>query len=283
MIQSMTGFGSAEKNGCKVEIRSLNSRFLDIYIKAPSFLTQYEMAFRNLLKERFARGKFDVLISLSENVSADFKVNTGIAGRLYSSFRRLQEELSLPGELDINMIAGFHSMYLEADISYDADAVHEVFRQAMAGLEEMRTKEGESLAAELLKLVASLDSMNDQIKKVVKGDVISAIRDKFNERLQVLLGEKDFDGNRILQEAALMAIKLDISEEIARIDSHISQFREILDHHDIIGRKLDFIVQELNREINTITSKSIDYGITSLTVEMKAVAEKIKEQVQNIQ
>jgi len=174
-------------------------------------------------------------------------------------------------------------MYLETDIVYDADAVHEVFRQAMDGLEEMRTREGESLSAELLRLVASLDSMNDQIKKVVKGDVISAIRDKFNERLQALLGEKDFDGNRILQEAALMAIKLDISEEIARIDSHISQFREILGHHDIIGRKLDFIVQELNREINTITSKSIDYGITSLTVEMKAVAEKIKEQVQNIQ
>jgi len=283
MIQSMTGFGSAEKNGCKVEIRSLNSRFLDIYIKAPSFLTQYEMAFRNLLKERFARGKFDVLISLSENISADFRVNTGIAKRLYSSFKRLQEELSLPGELDINMIAGFHSMYLEADISYDADAVHEVFRQAMDALEVMRTREGESLAAELLKLVASLDSMNEQIKKVVKGDVIGAIRDKFNERLQTLLGEKDFDANRILQEAALMAIKLDISEEIARIDSHISQFREILDSHDIIGRKLDFIVQELNREINTITSKSINYGITGLTVEMKAVAEKIKEQVQNIQ
>ncbi|MDH4231709.1 MAG: YicC family protein [Nitrospirota bacterium] len=279
----MTGFGSAEKNGCKVEIRSLNSRFLDIYIKAPSFLNQYEMAFRNLLKGRFARGKFDVLISLSENVSADFKVNTGIAGRLLASFRRLQEELSLPGDLDINMIAGFHSMYLETDVVYDADTVHEVFRQAMDSLEEMRRKEGASLAEELSRLVDSLAGMNDGIRNEVKGDVITAIRDKFNEKLQALLNEKDFDGNRILQEAALMAIKLDISEELARVDSHIRQFREILGSHDIIGRKLDFIVQELNREINTITSKSIDYGITSLTVEMKAVAEKMKEQVQNIQ
>ena len=109
------------------------------------------------------------------------------------------------------------------------------------------------------------------------------ITEKFNERLKALLAEKDFDSNRILQEAALMAIKLDISEEIARIDSHVKQFREMLSGNDIIGRKLDFIVQELNREINTITSKSSDYAITSLTVEMKAVIEKMKEQVQNIQ
>lgn len=282
MVQSMTGFGSSEKDGYRVEIKSLNSRFLDMYVKVPSFLNQFDIPFRNLLKERFARGKFDVTVSVSESVSADFKVNTDIAGRLYASFKKLQEDLSLSGEIDVNMMAGFHQMYLETDIAYDADAVHEVFGQAMDSLAEMRNREGGILAVELFKLLDSLEKMNDRIREG-KGDVIRETTEKFRERLKALLAEKDFDDNRILQEAALMAIKLDISEEIARIDSHTQQFREILTGHDIIGRKLDFIVQELNREINTITSKSGDYGITSLTIEMKAVIEKIKEQVQNIQ
>jgi len=283
MIQSMTGFGSAEKNGCRVEIRSLNSRFLDIHIKAPPYLNQFDVPFRNLLKERFSRGKFDVAVSVSEGVSADFKVNSEIAGRLYSVFKKLREDLSLSGEIDINMIAGFHQLYLETDIAYDEDALYEVFRQAMDSLLDMRKREGDCLAAELLKLVDSLAAMNDRIKDVTGEDVTRQIAEKFNERLKALLAEKDFDINRILQEAALMAIKLDISEEIARIDSHEKQFREMLSGNDIIGRKLDFIVQELNREINTITSKSSDYAITSLTVEMKSLIEKMKEQVQNIQ
>jgi uncharacterized protein (TIGR00255 family) len=278
----MTGFGSAEKDGYRVEIKSLNSRFLDMYIKVPSFLNQFDVLFRNLLKERFSRGKFDVTVSVSESVSADFKVNTGIAGRLYSSFKKLQEDLSLSGEIDVNMIAGFHQMYLETDVAYNADTVQEVFKQAMDNLAEMRNSEGSVLAAELLNLLAFLEKMNEQVREL-KGDVVREITEKFRERLKTLLAEKDFDDNRILQEAALMAIKLDISEEIARIDSHTKQFREILTGHDIIGRKLDFIVQELNREINTITSKSSDYGITSLTIEMKSVIEKMKEQVQNIQ
>ena len=282
MVQSMTGFGGAAKDGYRVEIKSLNSRFLEMFIKAPSFLNQFDVPFRNLLKERFARGKFEVTVSVSEGVSADFKVNTDIAGRLCSSFKKLQEDLSLSGEIDINMIAGFHQMYLEADNAYDEDMLYEVFKQAMGSLAEMRSREGDILAAELLSMVNSLGSMNDRIKDL-KGNVVREITEKLRERLKTLLAEKDFDENRILQEAALMAMKLDISEEIARIDSHVKQFREILSQHDIIGRKLDFIVQELNREINTVSSKSGDYGLTSLTVEMKAVVEKIREQVQNIQ
>jgi uncharacterized protein (TIGR00255 family) len=283
MIQSMTGFGSAEKNGCRIEIRSLNSRFLDINIKAPSFLNKFDVPFRNLLKERFGRGKFDVAVFVSEGVSADFKVNSEIAGRLYSVFEKLRGDLSLSGEIDINMIAGFHQLYLETDIAYDEDALYEVFGKAMDGLLDMRKREGSCLAGELRKLVDSLTAMNERIKELTGDDVTGQIAEKFRERLKTLVAEKDFDNNRILQEASLMAIKLDISEEIARIGSHAKQFRELLSGSDIIGRKLDFIVQELNREINTITSKSIDYAITGLTVEMKSLIEKMKEQVQNIQ
>lgn len=278
----MTGFGNSEKNGCKVEIRSLNSRFLDINIKAPAFLNQFDIPFRNLLKERFARGKFDVTITVSENISADFKVNTDMAGRLYSSFKKLQDDLSLSGEIDINMMAGFYQIYLEPDNFYDEDTLYEVFKQAMHNLAEMRNREGDVLARELLSMVNALCDMNDRIKDL-KGNVVREITEKFRERLKTLLLEKDFDDNRILQEAALMAMKLDISEEIARIDSHVKQFREMLFDNDIAGRKLDFIAQELNREINTVSSKSADYAIAGLTVEMKAMIEKLKEQAQNIQ
>ncbi len=281
MAQSMTGFGSAEKNGCKVEIRSLNSRFMDVYIKAPAFLNQFDIQFRNLLKERFARGKFDVTIVVAENASVDFKINTDVADKVCSSFKKLQEDLSLSGNIDINMMAGFHHLYLKTDNVYNEEALNEVFMRAILNLTEMRNREGDSLAGELLSMADTLGSVNDRIKDL-KMDV-REITEKLRERLTALLAGKDFDDNRILQEATLMVMKLDISEELARIDSHVKQFREILLGSDIVGRKLDFVVQELNREINTIASKSADYAISSLTVEMKAITEKIKEQVQNIQ
>jgi uncharacterized protein (TIGR00255 family) len=279
----MTGFGCAEENGCRVEIRSLNSRFLDIHVKAPSFLNQFDIPLRNLLKARFARGKFDVAISVSENVSSDVRVNTETVARLCDVLRKLQKELSLSGEIDINMIAGFHQLYLQVEnIAFDADTLYDVFKRAMDNLAEMRNREGRGLTEELIKMVDALSGMNDRIK-YLKGDVMREITEKFNDKLKQLLGEKEFDSNRVLQEAALLAMKLDISEEIARIDSHVKQFRDIVLQDEVIGRTLDFIVQELNREINTVTSKSADYAITSLTVEMKALTEKMKEQVQNIQ
>lgn len=282
MIQSMTGFGSAETNGYRVDIRSLNSRFLDISLKVPAFLNQFDIPLRNLLKERFARGKLDVTVAVSESAAAEFRINSGVASGLLQAFRELQKDLSLPGEVDIAMMAGFHPLYLETDMAYDEGTLYEVFRRAMDILSEMRTREGSSLAAELLQLLDSLAVMLEQIKGL-KGHAISQNTEKFNEKMQVLLAEKDFDRSRILQEAALMAIKLDISEELARLESHISQFREVLHDQESIGRKLDFIIQELNREINTIMSKSGDYAITRLAVEMKSVIEKMKEQVQNIQ
>jgi uncharacterized protein (TIGR00255 family) len=281
MTQSMTGFGSAERDGYRVEIRSLNSRFLDIYIKAPLFLNQFDIPLRNMLKARFARGKFDVAVSVSESAAADFRVNTALAGRLYAALQKLQKDLSLSGEVDISMMAGFHALYLEADTVYDESTLYKVFTQAMDVLSDMRTREGVCLAEELLKLVNTLAAMNSQIKDLTS-DAVREMTEKFNEKIKSLLAESDIDGNRVVQEAALMAIKLDIAEEIARIDSHITHFREILPD-DNIGRKLDFIVQELHREVNTISSKSGEYAITSLAVGMKSVIEKIKEQVQNIQ
>jgi uncharacterized protein (TIGR00255 family) len=278
----MTGFGRAEKNGYRIEIRSINHRFLEVFMRTPPFLSQIEMPLRNLLKGYFARGKFDVTISIAERASAELLVNADLVRQIVASFRGLQEELSIKGEIDVNTLVGMHDMFIETSETYDADAVTEVFTLALEDLLKMRTREGQTLAAELLGMADALQFMNERSKDFCDG-AVAAMTEKFNERLKTLLEGREIDANRILLEAAMIAAKMDITEEVARIGSHLRQLREILLKGGIIGRKLDFLLQELNREVNTIASKSADYGLSSLTVDMKTEIEKLKEQVQNIQ
>jgi uncharacterized protein (TIGR00255 family) len=282
MIQSMTGFGSAEKEGCRIEVRSINHRFLDVSMRAPSFLSQLEIPFRNIMKEFVSRGKCDISISISGQEATAIAINTEFVRKIYTAFRTLQEELSIGGEIDINGLLALHEMFIETSPRYDIEKVTDIYRQALGDLLKMRIAEGESLAAELRAMVSSLASMDESIRSSCDR-VLSEVKAKFNERLSTLLEGRDIDENRILQEAAVIAARLDISEEIARIESHLGQFAEILLMGGIIGRKLDFILQELNREVNTIASKSADYEVSRTTVEMKTVIEKMREQVQNIQ
>ena len=282
MIQSMTGFGSAEKDGCRVEIRSLNHRFLEVYIKAPAFLNQSEILFRNLIKNRFKRGKIDVNITITEDAGTDFKINTDFLKGFFVSFKQLQKDLMIPGELDINTLANLRDIFIEIRPKYDIDKTGEVFTRAIENLFEMRSREGETLSKELLIMTDIFDSMNKKIKDL-SSRTLTDTKEKFLERLKILMEGQEIDSSRMLQEAAIFAAKLDITEELTRIESHISQFRDLLSNNDIIGRKLDFIVQELNREVNTIASKSSDYNISGLAVDMKTELEKMREQVQNIQ
>jgi uncharacterized protein (TIGR00255 family) len=282
MIQSMTGFGSAEKEGCRIEVRSINHRFLDVSMRAPSFLSQLEIPFRNIMKEFFSRGKCDISITVSGQEAVDLTINTEFIRKIYTAFGKLREELSIGGEIDVNGLLSLHDMFIETNARYDLEEVTEIYRQALADLLKMRTAEGESLAAELREMVASLASMNETIRASCDR-VLAEVKGKFSERLSILLEGRDIDENRILQEAAVIAARLDIAEELARIESHLKQFSSILLSGGIIGRKLDFILQELNREVNTIASKSADYEVSRITVEMKTVIEKMREQVQNIQ
>lgn len=282
MAESMTGFGSAERSGCRVEIRSLNQRFLEIYIKAPSFLNQHEMAFRTLLRGRFSRGKLDVSISLSGEAAADLKVNQAIAGRIYRALRSLQQDNSIPGEMDINGMAYFHDMFMETDFAYDIDEIMQIFEEAAGGLHQMRSREGQLLVDELNRLIGLLSDMSAEMK-ILSAQAAPEVFKRLQEKIGALLEGRDIDQNRMHQEIAILASKFDISEEIARLDCHIQQFREILMADGMIGRKLDFLVQELNREVNTMSSKSVEYGVSKLTVDMKTEIEKIREQVQNLQ
>lgn len=278
----MTGFGSAENNGFRVEIRSVNHRFIDTAIKMPPYMSQYEIPLRNILKGRFHRGRFDVSISTNDHKATQLRINKELARNICTALQDLQIELSIPGEINIETLAGYRELLIEEEPKYDIDALYAAFHEAISDLEEMRIREGKFLSEELHKRMESLNVMNNKIKSLAPHEVVKW-REKFTERLRLILEAGEMDSTRITQEAAIMAEKLDISEEVSRIESHIKQFLEILSNDNTIGRKLDFILQEISREVNTLAYKSSDYTISNLAVEMKTEIEKMREQAQNIQ
>jgi uncharacterized protein (TIGR00255 family) len=282
MIQSMTGFGSAEKTGFRVEIRSLNHRFIEISIKTPPYLSQHDIPLRNILKERFQRGRFDVTVSTGNHKLIQVTINKEMAGKIYNAFQELQKELSIPGQIGIDTLAGYRELLVEEEPRYDIDALYDAFHKAVSNLEEMRIREGKMLSEEQRQRAESLSVINNKIKSLTP-HLLEKYKDKFCERLRLILDAKEMDNTRVMQEAAIMADKLDISEEVSRIENHIKQYIETLDKGNVIGRKLDFLLQEIGREVNTIAAKSSDYTISSLTVDMKIEIEKMREQVQNIQ
>jgi uncharacterized protein (TIGR00255 family) len=282
MAQSMTGFGSASDADFSVEIRSLNHRFIDISIKMPSFLNQHEIPLRNILKEHFARGRFDVSVALNEQKQPQVKWNSVMAKSLLTVLEGLQEELSLPGKIDIQTFAQFRDILIEAEPSYDANALYHIFHEAALSLKEMRIREGNLLSEEIRKRAGALKEMIETVKLRAPDELVRW-REKFTARLRLILDAGMMDNSRILQEAAMMAEKLDISEEISRIENHVTQLGEILNNGDTVGKKLDFLLQELNREVNTLACKSDEYAISTVVIAMKTELEKMREQVQNIQ
>jgi uncharacterized protein (TIGR00255 family) len=282
MVQSMTGYGSAQNDVFAVEIRSVNHRFIDITIKTSTYMGQHEMALRNIIKEKFHRGKFDVTISLNSYSDSQMIINRDMAKDIYRDLQNLQKELSIPGEITINTLAVYKEFLIERAPQYDINKLNDAFNGAISDIESMRMREGELIAKDLWDRIAALNKMNNEIKLIAPKEVLQ-MREKLTERLTSILEDKEIDTNRILQEAAIMADKIDISEETDRIENHLQQFIEILDNGNIMGRKLDFLLQEINREVNTLSYKSNDYAISKFAVEMKNEIEKIREQVQNIQ
>lgn len=282
MVQSMTGFGSASNADFSVEIRSLNHRFIDISIKMPQFMSQYEIPMRTILKENFERGRFDVSISLNAQKAPRLKCNRPLAKNLLSALKDMQKELSLPGRINIQTFSEYRDILIEEEPVYDVDTLYSVFHQAVFSLKEMRIREGNLLSDEIQKRTGALDKMIKTIKSNAPDELVRW-REKFSARLRLMVDAGIVDNNRILQEAAIMAEKLDISEEISRIENHLKQLAEIPGHGDAVGKKLDFLVQELNREVNTLACKSGEYTISAIVIEMKTELEKIREQVQNIQ
>lgn len=278
----MTGFGSASTNDFAVEVRSLNHRFMDIAIKMPQCLSPYEIPLRNILKERFQRGRFDISISMNGERQTPIGINMEAAKNIYASLRDLKEALSIPGEIDIRTLAGFREIIMEKTPDFDIGNLYAAFREALSNLEEMRVKEGKFLAEDILARLETLHDLNKKIK-LLAPETLARWREKITERLKLILEAEMIDNSRVLQEAAIMAEKLDISEETTRIENHLTQIGETLRGLGTAGKRLDFLVQEINREVNTLSSKAGDYSIAKYAVDMKTEVEKIREQIQNLQ
>ncbi len=289
MIQSMTGFGSAEKNGFRVEIRSLNHRFMDISMKLQQLLSEHEIPMRKMLKEKFARGKFDVSVSAVGDSKAGLKFNEELAKDVYESLKALQSRLSIPGAIEIQTLLSYKELFLAGSLAEsslrqecDSDLLYGAFNEAMEQLEKMRVEEGRAIAEDISNMADRVESLNKDLWSIMP-DVIADYKVKFHERLREILDGVEYDRDRVSQEVAIMIEKRDVTEELTRIDAHIKQFRKILKSGDIIGKQLDFLTQEFNREANTVASKAGDYRIASIIIEMKSAIEKIREQVQNLQ
>jgi len=278
----MTGFGIAEDENFRIEIRSVNHRYIDISIKMPPYMNQYDIPLRNVIKERFRRGKFDIAISTSNHSAGQLHLNKEMAKDIYTSLQTLQNELSLPGHITIDTLAEYKELLVEKEPTFDSNTLYNVFHRAISDLEAMRMKEGELIARDVVRRVEQLHTMNNEIKTLVPKEG-ARLQEKLTERMSMMLKDEAIDSNRIMQEVAIMAEKSDISEEVNRIENHVKQFGDILYGDTAVGRKLDFLLQEINREVNTLAYKSHDYTIAKLVVDMKTEVEKIREQVQNIQ
>lgn len=291
-MRSMTGFGrSRAVIGGKeylLEIKSVNSRYSEFNMKLPRSCTYLEERLKTLLKGVISRGKVDVWLSVTdvEDRSTSVTVNLPVVKNYLEEMRKCGEELSLPDDLQLSsifrMTDAFTIVRTEADEEEIWQAVQTVANAALAEFAAMREKEGEKLKADLLEKVANIEVMVGEIEKL-SPETSAAYRQRLTDKLNELLEGQQIDQQRVLTEAAIFAEKIAVDEETVRLRSHFKQFRDMAESAEPIGRKLDFLIQEFNRESNTIGSKAQDLRITKLVIDMKSEIEKIREQIQNVE
>lgn len=292
MVLSMTGYGRAEQmlNGRQitVELRSVNARYFEYSSRLPRRCAFLEDRLKKLVAGKVSRGKVELGLTLQTISAGDtvISVNWELAHGYVQAFEGLASELGLKNDLTAGLLARMPEVLTQAAAPTDEEAlwqdVRAVTEQALAAFLAMRAAEGEKLRADLLARLDTVEGLVGQIEQGTAGRV-QAYTDKLYARLQELLADRNIDESRILTEAAIFADKTAIDEETVRLRSHIAQYRAFLDLDEPIGRKLDFLTQELNREANTIGSKCQDVALTRLVVELKGEIEKIREQLQNIE
>lgn len=294
MIKSMTGFGRAEysdgKRNITVEIRTVNHRYSDIAIKMPRRYSFAEDKIKNKIKETIVRGKADVSIMVENLTENDLNVtlNTMVAKQYYDNLKELASTFELPGEIDLQFVASLPDvMKAVPDVEDEEEITRSLLvpvEEACKKLDEMRIIEGAKLAEDLIyrgKLIRDLAAKIEKRAPLVSEQYAKKIKERITE---LIGGSVTIPEDRILLEAAIFADKCNITEELVRLDSHTIQLESIITKsNQPDGKKLDFLVQEMNREANTIGSKANDIEITNLMLDIKAEVEKIREQVQNIQ
>ena len=293
VIHSMTGYGRKEIGDASVqftvEIRSLNNRYLDIQVKSPRALASMEPRVKKIVQERFARGRFDVFISRNgaQERGGRLVLNESLAGDYIGILKDLKKRYDLTGEVELSLVAGFQDIITVAEADEDPEALWQVLSGgivlALDELGQMRALEGAALARDILGRIETVERLIGTIR-VKAPATVEIARKRMTDTLSKLLNEQP-DTVRVAQEIAILAERTDVTEELTRLGSHLAQFRDLLraPSPEGVGRKLDFLIQEMGRESNTIASKAMDAEISLGVVHMKAELEKIREQVQNIE
>ena len=293
MIKSMTGYGRAETilkgKRTVAEIKSLNHRYLEVSLRLPPTLASLEMEIKKKIAKVFSRGKIEVSIRMDYNGSPDkvtgFDLNIPLLRSYYSLLCRIKQELNMKDEITLAMMAAFRDAFAapeEDDIAAVWQLLEVMLDEAIVALTVMREKEGDVLCRDLRDRAATIARLLDVVGN--RGpQALAAYQNRLRERIKELRGDMEVDESRLIQEIAIMAEKSDIMEEIVRLQSHIDQFNDILQSDQAVGRKVDFLIQEMGREVNTIGSKSGDAEISRNVIEIKSELARIREQVQNIE
>lgn len=291
-MQSMTGYGKAEAKlhnlNLSIEVKSVNHRFCDVHVRLPKLLSPFEEAIKQLVQKRINRGRVEVSIHLSgeEYLSPQVMVNWALADAYHQSLLDLKQRYGLSGEITLQDLLQYPDLItLHEDTSVESyqEPLLVAVNQAMDQLVQMRCTEGAALAKDLAQRLKRVKVAVEQVERLAP-QVRKHYQERLERRLQEFLASRvELDEERLLTEVALFAEKADVSEECVRLKSHCSQFNRLLSSMEPVGRKLDFLIQEMNREVNTIGSKAHSVKISELVIELKSELEKIREQIQNIE
>ncbi len=292
MLRSMTGFGRSEiiRDGRKytVEIRTVNHRYLEIGMRMPKALSSAEVRLRSVLKEYLERGKTDVFLSFEDlgGKSETVRYNQGIARQYYEHLLKMSSEFGLDNDIRLSHLSRYPDVFTLEDAKLDVEEasrdLEECVREACREVVHARETEGENLKRDLLKKLDEMDASVAEIEKRAPA-VVEEYRNKLKDRIRELLEGAEIDEARIVTEVTIFADKTSVDEEIVRLKSHIGTMRKILEEGGSVGRRLDFIAQEMNREANTTLSKVTDLTLSDTAIDLKTGIEKIREQIQNIE
>ncbi len=292
MISSMTGFGRASHKiddiEVLVEIRSVNNRFLDFSLRTPRILSDYESQIKELVGKSLSRGRINVAITVqSENSNMQhLALNKPLAVAYHRLVRELQQDLGLAGEIQLNQLLALPDIIVVDDTTPEADRYWQCTREALnkvlGEIQSMRQQEGEELRKDFVRRIENLDRMITKVSELAVQQPVAEM-EKLRQRVALLVKDERIDEGRLESELALMADRMDVTEECVRFHSHNKAFLQILDAESAPGRKLNFLLQEMHREVNTIGSKSASIEISHVVVEIKDEVEKLREQIQNIE
>lgn len=288
----MTGFGigQVQNDGwnIKVELRSVNNRFFEVSCKLPAMLSYYERCVKNIIRNEITRGKIYVatIIKNDSDGSLGIRVNRQMTKAIFNLLKDLRDSAGLKEELKLEHFLKFSEIFEPPDPTEEEEKLWELLKEALLialkKLKNMRNTEGETLAEDLQKRILLLKSYVKTTEEIADKNLDNKIV-KMKENIKKLIADIEIDEDRLQIEIALMSNKIDITEECVRLGSHYNQFTEIVNNDKVIGKKLNFLLQEMNREVNTISSKSSSSEISHIVVNMKEEIEKIREQVQNLE